>query len=118
MKQILKTLGMAAACVAGLFLFTAAALNAWDAEGTAKLKRDFEYRKEYAPETITSEYIERYNSMMPDDEKIELGHCNFETDEYQKSQAVFNIAMMLYIESGENVDFDDCLKAAESYMED
>lgn len=38
MKQILKTLGMAAACVAGLFLFTAAALNAWDAEGTAKLK--------------------------------------------------------------------------------
>lgn len=56
--------------------------------------------------------------MMPDDEKIELGHCDFETDEYQKNQAVFNIAMMLYIESGENVDFDDCLKAAESYMED
>lgn len=36
----------------------------------------------------------------------------------KRTKQFFNIAMMLYIESGENVDFDDCLKAAESYMED
>lgn len=113
MKQVLKTLGMAVAVVAGIFAFTGAALYALDAQGTENLKKDLRYRMEYAPETVTDEYIERYNSMMPDSEKIELGHCDFENEDYQKDQAILNCAMMLYFEKGESVDFEDCLRMAE-----
>lgn len=113
MKQVLKTLGMAVAVVAGIFAFTGAALYALDAQGTENLKKDLQYRMEYAPETVTDEYIERYNSMMPDSEKIELGHCDFENEDYQKDQAILNCAMMLYFENNESVDFEDCLRMAE-----
>lgn len=70
MKQILKTLGKAVAIVAGTVAFTRAAFYALDAQGTENLKKDLQYRMEYAPETVTDEYIERYNSMRPDSSKL------------------------------------------------
>jgi len=113
MKKTLKTLGLAVAVVAGIFAFTGATIYAIDAQGTANLKKDLQYRMEYEPESITEDYIKVYNSMMPDSEKIEFGRCDFENEEYQRDQAILNCAMMLYFERGEDADFDECLKAAE-----
>lgn len=113
MKQILKTLGINAVYVVSCFLLAIAAVKAWDAEGTMSLKKDLQYRMEYAPETITDDYIEEYNSKMPDSEKIEFGHCDFENEDYQRGQETFDYAMMVYDENDGSIDFEDCLRIAE-----
>lgn len=110
MKQVLKTLGMAVVVVAGISAFTGAAL---DAQGTENLKKDLQYRMENAPETVTDEYIERYNSMMLDSEKIKLGHCNFEKEDYQRGQETFDYAMMSHEENDESIAFEEYLRITE-----
>ncbi len=97
MKKTFKTIGLSIASVALIFGFTAAALNAWDVEGTNRLLKDYEDRKMYAPDTITPEYIEQLNKQLPFEKRVE-GCCDLanHAEEFERENATMELAMQLY----------------------
>lgn len=123
MRKVIKTIGLAVTLVTMSLGFTAAAVYAWDTEGTTKLLKEYEYCCQHEPESITPEYIEWLNAQLPDSEKVE-GCCDFENhaDDFEREDAILGLAMQLYDSAKANpnatvFDFDVYLDIARSVDE-
>lgn len=110
MKNLLKTFGAVVFAVAGIFATTALAVDAWDKQGTERIKSEYEACRQAG--ALTPERIEYFNSLLPDDEKVD-GHCAYSLEAikaYEKEDMILERAIFLSEETGK--DFEFCRKIA------
>lgn len=110
MKNLLKTFGAVVFAVAGIFATTALAVDAWDKQGTERIKSEYEACRQAG--ALTPERIEYFNSLLPDDEKVD-GHCASSLEAikaYEKEDMIFERAISLESETGK--DFEFCIRIA------
>lgn len=111
MKQILKTLGKTVAIVVVVFAFASFAMDAWD--NTMTDAEIIQYLETY-PNEIKLQKLAEKRGLTKNGEIVYYdGHCDFENEDYQRGQEIFDYAMMIYDKNDGNVDFEDCLRIAE-----
>lgn len=122
MKNLLKTFGAVVFAVAGIFATTALAVDAWDKQGTERIKSEYEACRQAG--ALTPERIEYFNSLLPDDEKVvepfeEVldepldGHCAYSLEAikaYEKEDMILDRAFFLEKETGKDLEF--CIRIA------